>query len=414
MSITCKFSKRITLIFEFFNWKAKNWALAFLARLNLVDWELLKAIIFDRDSKFLVEFWRSIFDQLKVKLLYSTTYHSQIDEQSKRTNQTVEIVLRYHLFHMLDIKEWLFTLSTIQTQINNIINAIIEKISNEIVYEFISIQFADIISENTVKMKNSTRVRQQVVDFITWAQASMKHVYDCKNQSLNLKVDDHVLLRLHKEYFISFTKILDRKLSQQYIESFRILDKIENLFYRLNLSQHWKIHLIVFVTQIESISNSALNSFRRSRLIESEFVQIEDDIDTVKFFEIERLINKRITTRDVKYLLRWKDYDSQWNEWRNLDELHHALNLIQNYEKIMNNVVVLSDRLSRRNFLTNTLSSSTLNEQFSKSSFKIITSKSLSTSSFDMSTTNSIINKTINTRRSTRKRITSWERDDII
>jgi hypothetical protein len=80
MSVTCKFSKRITLIFEYFNWKTKNWTLALLTRLNFVDWELLKAIIFDRDSKFLIEFWRSIFDHLRIKLLYSTTYHSQIDE----------------------------------------------------------------------------------------------------------------------------------------------------------------------------------------------------------------------------------------------------------------------------------------------------------------------------------------------
>jgi hypothetical protein len=71
----------------------------------------------------------------------------------------------------------------------------------------------------------------------------MKHIYNRKHQSLNLKIDDHVLLRLHKKYFFLSTKILDRKLSQQYIESFRILKKIEDLSYRLNLFQHWKIHL---------------------------------------------------------------------------------------------------------------------------------------------------------------------------
>lgn len=51
--------------------------------------------ISDRDSKFMSELWQIIFQRLRTAILTSTAYHPQTDGQSKRTNQTVEIALRY-------------------------------------------------------------------------------------------------------------------------------------------------------------------------------------------------------------------------------------------------------------------------------------------------------------------------------
>lgn len=53
------------------------------------------AIISDRDAKFLSEFWKGLFKRLDTKLLTATSYHPQTDGQSERSNQTVEIALRY-------------------------------------------------------------------------------------------------------------------------------------------------------------------------------------------------------------------------------------------------------------------------------------------------------------------------------
>jgi hypothetical protein len=66
----------------------------------------------------------------------------------------------------------------------------------------------------------------------------MKRHYDRKHQSLHMKIEDHVLLRLHKDYHISSTKVLEKKLEQQYADSFKITEKVENFAYRVNLSTH--------------------------------------------------------------------------------------------------------------------------------------------------------------------------------
>ncbi len=348
MSITCKFSKKITLISEKFIWKAKNWVIALLSRLKLMNWGLLKTIIFDRDRKFLIDLWKIMFDKLEVKLLYSTVYHLQTDDQSERTNQIVEIALRYHLSCMKKSSIWLICLITIQAQMNNFMTSF-EKISNEIVYEFSSLQSWNFL-KNLIASDDMTRTRKKVIDAIIWTQMTMKHAYDRRHQSLNMKVKDFVLLRLHRGYNISITKILRKKLSDQYAESFKILKKIESLSYRLNLSSHWKIHSVISVTQLESVSDSFMNLFHRSRSQESGSIHMKDDIDNVKSFEIEKLINKRIIAREVEYLVRWKKWESQYDEWRNTLELQNALNLIQDYEKFMTNIFSLSDirRSTRR------------------------------------------------------------------
>ncbi len=132
----------------------------------------------------------------------------------------------------------------------------------------------------------------------------MKNFYDKRHQFLDIKFDDHVLLRLHKEYDIPTTKILEKKLFDQYAELFKILERIKNLTYRLNLSQHWKIHSVISITQIESISNSSFDSFHWSRSKKSESVHMKKDTDKIKFFEINKLINKRFMTRRIEYLVR--------------------------------------------------------------------------------------------------------------
>ena len=97
LTITCKTSKRITLISKLTTWKVHEWIDALLKRLLIADWKFFERIIFDKDSKFLSDFWKAMFKKLKTNLLLFTTYYSQTDEQSKRTNQIVKITLRYFI-----------------------------------------------------------------------------------------------------------------------------------------------------------------------------------------------------------------------------------------------------------------------------------------------------------------------------
>nr|GFD35273.1 putative reverse transcriptase domain-containing protein [Tanacetum cinerariifolium] len=52
------------------------------------------SIISDRDLRFVSNFWRSLQNALGTRLDMSTTYHPETDDQSERTIQTLEDMLR--------------------------------------------------------------------------------------------------------------------------------------------------------------------------------------------------------------------------------------------------------------------------------------------------------------------------------
>lgn len=85
---------------------AKDWAHAFLNRLDLVDWGLFGKLITNQDLKFLSKFWMTLFEKLGVKLLYSIAYHPQTDGSSKKTNQIIEIALRFFIHALENLAYW--------------------------------------------------------------------------------------------------------------------------------------------------------------------------------------------------------------------------------------------------------------------------------------------------------------------
>lgn len=95
LTVTEKLYKSVTMIPGKSTWSTQKWGTALISRLLLILWGLPRAIISDRDSKFTSDIWQGIFSALDVTMLFSTAYHPQTDGVSERTNQQIEIAMRY-------------------------------------------------------------------------------------------------------------------------------------------------------------------------------------------------------------------------------------------------------------------------------------------------------------------------------
>ena len=233
---------------------------------------------------------------------------------------------------------WVKTLSALQSYFNNALNVTIDRSSNEIVYDFkIRDVLAALIKQAASIDREFERFRHQkkAVDVTSYVMIKAKIVYDSRHTSFMLKLDEKVFLRLHKRYSLSFK--LNVKLFNQRIDSFIIKRRVERLTYELNLSSVWRVHSMISVTQLKSASSKS-NLYLRSKLSHSDALKIEDmlNTDVEKNYEIERLINKRNRIYDkiivTQYLVRWLDYESEYDEWKFLSALAECTDLIEKYE----------------------------------------------------------------------------------
>ena len=104
-------------------------------------------------------------------------------------------------------------------------------------------------------------------------------------------VDEMVNLRLYREYQVSV--IQSKKIDPQLIEPFRILERIDRLTYRLELSDNIRIHDVVSVAHLKSVTNSAKDPYRRRRS-SSPIIVLNEENE----YEIEKLMRKRRIRRE--------------------------------------------------------------------------------------------------------------------
>ena len=328
------------------------------------------------------ELWIELFRQLNVKLLYSTTYHSQIDDQFERINQTLKIALRFVMIMLNNSIDWSDIIFRIQRIFNNfIIN--IDKTFNETFYDFTSTHSNDLllkslanvvlILSSTVYCSTQRIVRFEIVDVIAFAQMHVKYYYVKDHASIFMKTNEWTFFRLHKDYKISITTRLNKKYTQQYVDSFQIIERIERLVYRLIISTNWRIHNVFTIAQLKSCSSFDDDFYRRLKSTESNSMFVEDDIDQVKFWELNRLMNKRTSQRKIEYLVRWKDWNSKHDVWRSLFEFDNVMNLINDYE------IDLTRNFELRKSFVIFILSSFVNQSSSDQRFVVVISRKLKT-----------------------------------
>ena len=107
------------------------------------------------------------------------------------------------------------------------------------------------------------------------------------------KVGNKAFIKLYKEYNIPSTTLLKKKLSQQYVGPFTVIEKVGRLAYRLDIPAHWRVHLIFSVAQLKA-SPKETDLYQRPRPDHPDTVFVKGDTNTIKSYEIDRLLNKRI------------------------------------------------------------------------------------------------------------------------
>jgi hypothetical protein len=196
-------------------------------------------IVSDRDAKFLSHFWRTLWNKLGTKLLFSTTCHPQMDGQMEVVNRTLSTMLRAVL--KKNLKIWEEYLPHVEFAYNRAIHSTTKVSPFQIVYGFNPHAPIDILPLPTSERIHSDA--KEHADFILQMHETTKRNIEKMNETyriagskgrkeVKLEPGDLVWLHLRKDRFPDLRK---SKLMPRADGPFKIIEKINDNAYKLEL-----------------------------------------------------------------------------------------------------------------------------------------------------------------------------------
>jgi len=204
-----------------------------------------KTIVSDRDAKFLSHFWRSLWNKLGTKLLFSTTCHPQTDGQTEVVNRTLSTMLRAVLDK--NLKLWEDCLPHVEFAYNRATHSSTKMCPFQIVYGYIPRAPIDLLSFDHLDAPHVDAVAhiQQMLDIHEQTHQNITHT-NVKNQVAGSKgrklvtfePGDLVWLHLRKDRFPTLRR---SKLMPRAAGPFKVLKKINDNAYILDLPAEYGV-----------------------------------------------------------------------------------------------------------------------------------------------------------------------------
>jgi hypothetical protein len=211
-----------------------------------------RSIVSDRDTKFVGHFWRNLWKRMGKNLSFSSTYHPQIDGQTKVVNTS--------LGNLLSVTKqghpWDQMLAQAEFYFNNSVNRSTGKSPFEIVYGIQPRGITDLRDPNQDEFRSAgaedfatemhkihDRVREQLQN----NNHKYKSIVDQKRREVQFEFGDEVLAHLRKERFPRGTY---NKLKMKKIGPCRILRKFTANAYEIELQDNVGISPIFNVADL--------------------------------------------------------------------------------------------------------------------------------------------------------------------
>lgn len=277
----------------------------------------------------------------------------------------IEIVLRYYI--SLHQNNWADHIEFIQIIINITSSRIMNHSFFKLLYGFNPSHVFDLIAGRSIMNDWTTRqemLRKDATNTITLIQQEMIKYNNKKRKPISFIIEDKMFLRLtsflsKSEYILS--SMMKPKISQQKTNPFEILKIMGKNVYKLKLSITWKIWSIISIVYLNPTSIEE-NSFERTASPPPSIIQATDDPKAE--WEIKTIVKKCMIKRDrrheakTEYLIRWKNFKSKYDKWKDMKKLESYRELMKEYESAVGNTAWTPPISWIRNATENEVSSS--------------------------------------------------------
>ena len=201
------------------------------------------SIVCDRDPTFTSCFWKELFRLNGTSFNFISSYHPQIDGQTKVVNKTLEMYLR--CLTSSQPKEWSRWLSWAEYCYNT---NTIQKTPFEVIYgrkpppllSYVPSTAKVAVVEE--ELLDRDKIVMEVINHILKAQNRIKQFYDSKHQEKEFSIGDWIYLKLQPYRQLSVSARKNLKLSARYYGPFEIVQRVGKVAYKLKLPLGSHIH----------------------------------------------------------------------------------------------------------------------------------------------------------------------------
>jgi transposase InsO family protein len=283
---------------------------------------LPRAIISDRDKRFLSNFWQALFKALGTELRFSTAFHPQTDGQSERANRTLEEYLRHFINPRQD--DWDEYLDLAEFAVNDSVNPSTGYTPFYLAFgQNPSSPLDSAVGDVLVPAAQSSVA--DMADTLQHARAKLEEARvrmaaqaNSRRRDMSFSVGDKVRLSTAN---LSLPSTMSRKLTARYVGPFVIERVVNPVAYKLKLPESLKIHPVFHVSMLQPWREDEVFPAHRPSLTRPPPVNEDENR-----FKVDRLLDKRTRRygrgQRVEYLVRWLGYgpeDDTWEPMANVD-----------------------------------------------------------------------------------------------
>nr|GEU77076.1 putative reverse transcriptase domain-containing protein [Tanacetum cinerariifolium] len=236
------------------------------------------SIICDRDPRFASRFWRTLQKALGTSLDMSTAYHPETDEQSERTIQTLDDMLRDCVIDFG--KCWVNHFPLVEFSYNNSYHTSIKAAPFEALY--------------------GKKCRLPIKQRMQAAQDRQKSYTDLKRKPMEFQVGDKVMLKVSPwKGVVRFGK--RGKLNPRYVGPFKVIKRVGSVAYKLELLEELsRVHNTFHVSNLKKCyANGPLAVLLDGLHFDDKLQFVEEPIDIMDR-EVKQLRNSHVSIVKVR------------------------------------------------------------------------------------------------------------------
>lgn len=282
-----------------------------------------RGIVSDRDTRITSKFWAEVCVYSLIKRRLSTAFHPQTDGQTEILNRILENYLR--AYTSLEQMNWANLLPTAEYAYNNTFSSTTKITPFKALYGYdpeLRFDIEDTVNQGEVpaardRILRLHELRNRLKDELLKSQERQAKYYNQRHIPRLFKRGDLVKLSTRN------LRLKDKKLQPRWIGPLRILQRIGSQAYRLTLPEKYaRLHDVFPIQFIEEYKP-------RDNQPPMPLPDLEDEDE----FEIEEIKDKAIIQGQIHYLVKWKGWPTEYNQWIPEENMEHAREAIQQYQR---------------------------------------------------------------------------------